>query len=416
LVKVLGPVTVNILFVSDVSIGELIGGAERVLFEQSTRLAQRGHNVHILTRGSEGHNSNKEVIHGVRQWKYPVDQRSALLFLRSSRINSEKLFEVLCNRYNFDCINFHQPFSALGVIQSPVSKKIKKMYTCHSLSFEEFRSRNPKPKGTTRRASYFLNIQARKFMERKVLSRSDVITVLSQFTEEKLRSLHGISSEKVVIIPGGVDLQRFSPANDKTEIRRQLNIPEEKVILLTVRDLERRMGLENLIAAMSEVVKAVPDIYLTMGGNGPRRHHLTALAKSLGVENHIKFTGFISEEDLPDYYRMADLFILPTRELEGFGLVTLEAMASGVPVLGTPVGGTKEILGKFAPDLLFKDTNPDSIAALILENYRKFKENPDKWKQISLQCRQFAEQNYSWEKNIDSLEKMFTELLETGEQ
>jgi glycosyltransferase involved in cell wall biosynthesis len=108
---------------------------------------------------------------------------------------------------------------------------------------------------------------------------------------------------------------------------------------------------------------------------------------------------------------MADIFVLPTKELEGFGLVTLEAIASGVPVLGTPVGGTEEILGTFDSRFLFKGTDPHSMADLILENYKLIKQNPEKWDKISRRCRNFVERNYLWEQNIDALEKLFTKKL-----
>ncbi len=394
----------NILFVADVSIQRVIGGAERVLFEQSTRLAQRGHSVHIVTRKLPDHQACEEIIGGVREWRYDVGQQNAISFVKTTIRNSRQLFEFLHDKYHLECINYHQPFSAFGIVQSPLSNRIKRIYTCFSFSFEEFVSRNAKPHGLLGRTLFFFNIHTRKWMEKKVLKKCEKIVVLSEFTQEKLCSTYKIPAQKISMIPGGVDLKRFQPAADRLEIRRRLSIPQEKVILFSVRNLVQRMGLDNLIFAMKEVVKAAPDVHLVLGGEGAIRNDLKALAKSLEVEDFVQFAGFVPEEDLPDYYRMADLFVLPTRELEGFGLVTLEAMASGVPVLGTPVGGTKEIIAKFDSDYLFKDTDPDSMAALIIENYCKIKEDPESWKHISHQCRQFVENNYSWEKNVDCLE------------
>jgi glycosyltransferase involved in cell wall biosynthesis len=109
---------------------------------------------------------------------------------------------------------------------------------------------------------------------------------------------------------------------------------------------------------------------------------------------------------------MADLFVLPTQELEGFGLVTLEAMASGLPVIGTPIGGTKEILGKFNADFLFDGTQPDSIAKLALEKYLIIKNNSQRWKQISEQGRKFVEDHYSWKQNVDSFERLIQRYIE----
>jgi len=400
----------SILLVSDVSIANVIGGAERVLFEQSTRLAQRGHDVHILTRKLSEHTQNQKIVQGVNEWRYDVNERSAISFINTSRRSARQLFEYLHRRFNFDLLNFHQPFSALGVVQSPNSRKIRKSYTCHSLSFEEYLSRNSKPSGSTAKAIYLLNTYARKWIEKWILNKCDEIVVLSAFTQTRLSNIYKIPSRKVSIIPGGVDLERFRPFGDKMEIRQRLNIPQDKVVLLTVRNLVQRMGLENLIHSLKIIVEKAPGLYLVMGGSGPLKDDLFALTHQLGLENHIRFAGFISENELPDYYRMADFFVLPTRELEGFGLVTLEAMASGLPVMGTPVGGTKEILGLFDRHFFFKDSNPDSMAELIFENYQKIRENPQIWGVMSLRCRKFVEDNYSWEKNVDALENIFDRL------
>jgi glycosyltransferase involved in cell wall biosynthesis len=399
----------NILFVSDVSISVVLGGAERVLYEQSTRLTERGHNVHVLTRILPSHNSTQEVIQGVSEWRYAVDQNNELSFFYSSTLNCKKLFESITKDFLFDCINFHQPFSSFGVIKSPSSQNMKKVYTCHSLSFEEYQSRNKKPRGLIKNALYWLNILGRKVIEKKVLNSSDKIIVLSRYTQEKLWNTYRVHPHKVFVIPGGVDLDRFHPVNNRMAIRRRLGIPEKKMILLSVRNLVPRMGLENLIRAMQDIVKIMPDILLIIGGNGPIKDDLVKSIHEMGIEDHIKFTGFISEEDLPAYYRAADVFILPTLELEGFGLVTLEALASGTPALGTPIGGTKEILGRFDSRYLFRDTKPESIAALIIETCLQFRNNPSVWQSVSSQCRAFVEAHYSWKKNVDLTEKLFTE-------
>ena len=402
----------NILFVADVSIAKVIGGAERFLYEQTSGMSKRGHNIHSLTRRLPYHEKDHEVIQGVHEWRYDYEPGNHCSFIKTTCLNAKKLFEILQMKYNFDCINFHQPFSAIGINLSAMSSLLPKVYTCHSLSFEEFSSRNTKFNGILHKLSTFLQIKFRKKIEKYGLNKSNAIAVLSKYTQDKLVSAYNIAEKKIIKIPGGVDLQKFHPNGDKSLIRKLLNIPQDKLILFTVRNLVQRMGLENLIFAFHELEKKAPDIHLVIGGAGPLKNQLMLLVRNLGIEKKVDFTGFISEEQLPYYYQMADLFILPTRELEGFGLVTLEALASGLPVLGTPVGGTKEILRKFDPSFLFKSPDLHLMAELILEKYHWKKHNPQKWEKISNQCRKFVENNYSWDKNIDALEELFAKTLQ----
>jgi glycosyltransferase involved in cell wall biosynthesis len=114
---------------------------------------------------------------------------------------------------------------------------------------------------------------------------------------------------------------------------------------------------------------------------------------------------------LPEYYQAADIFVLPTVELEGFGLVTLEALASGTPVLGTPVGGTQEILSRFDDRFLFQDTRHESISRLISETCQEYRNQPVKWQLDSRQCRLFAEKYYSWETNVAATERLLLESI-----
>jgi glycosyltransferase involved in cell wall biosynthesis len=401
----------NILFVADVSIQNVIGGAERVLFEQTSRLAARGHEVHILTRRLPVHLSDYAVIQNVREWRYGIDWDNSASFFMSTLRNGKKLFDQIHNTYRFDCINFHQPFSAFAVLRSASCHPLKKIYTCLSFAFEEYASRNVKPRSLHKRIVRLLHIASRKWIEEKALRQSDRIIALSRFTCDKLLEVYRYPLEDVTMIPAGVDLGHFCPSSDRKKVREQLHLPEGKMILLTVRNLEPRMGLENLILAMKEVVKSLPNVFLIIGGSGSLKESLILLSRRLNLESHIHFTGFIPEEVLPDYYRAADLFVLPTVELEGFGLITLEALASGTPVLGTPVGGTQEILGKLDSRFLFADASHESISQLTIATCKTYRDSPDRWASDSQHCRQFAEKYYSWDTNITAMEHLFLECV-----
>ncbi len=399
----------NLLIFADVSAAHVIGGAERVLHAQSTRLVRKGHRVDIITRKYPHHHSGHQNIEGVEEWRYPATHNNAFSYLATTIKNSRFLFDLVYRQHPVDCINAHQPFTAFGILKILQSHKIPMVYTCHSLSFEEFRSRRENRAGL-KGPLYQVEIWCRKYIEKKVLRAADRIIVLSEFTKQKLCTQHQLGAETISIVPGGVDLSRFHPAPDKTKARRRLNAPLDKFILFTVRNLVPRMGLENLIRAVGIIVEKVPDILLILGGAGSLENNLKQLLKETGTEKYIRIEGFIPEDQLPVYYRMADAFILPTQELEGFGLVTIEALASGLPVFGTPVGGTCEILSQLHEDYLFADRSPEAMAKSIISYYDRVKRNPPLEKDVSNKCRDFAQKNYSWDKNIDTLESIFIRL------
>ena len=401
----------NILFAADVSIKKVLGGAERVLLEQTTRISEKGHEVQVITRKLPFHSSSHEKIRNVHEWRYDITKKNGFTFLVSSILNCQKLFKQISQKITIDLINFHQPFSAFAINLLRKTQKIKKVYTCHSLAFEEYETRNPKPSKILPRINYKINSYSRRRIEKYSISKCDLIVVLSEFTKDKLVEHYKIKPEKIYVIPGGVDLTRFEFEENKLAIRKQLGLSGEKFILFTVRNLVPRMGLENLIYAMKEIIRYAKDVYLIIGGKGELKEKLSSLISELNLIDFVKLQGFIPDEELPHYNQAADFFILPTKYLEGFGLVTLEAMACGTPVLGTPVGGTKEILDKFNPAFLFKDTSPESISNLILEKYNYYKKEPEEYKKISQKCRAFAEKNYSWERNINEIEALFVQLI-----
>jgi glycosyltransferase involved in cell wall biosynthesis len=243
-------------------------------------------------------------------------------------------------------------------------------------------------------------------MEHRALLQSDRMLVLSEFSRSQLRDIHAVSRDLVTVIPGGVDTSKFFPAGDRLALRAELALPPGP-LLLTVRNLEPRMGLDTLIAAMRIVSSVRPECRLFIGGSGSLKARLAAQVHDLRLEQTVRFVGFIPEGRLADYYAAADLFVLPTRYLEGFGLVTVEALACGTPVLGTPVGGTEEILRHFDSRFLFAGTDAEAMATRILERLPEVVGNEP----LRESCRRFALENHSWDALIHQIEVVMRGLI-----
>jgi glycosyltransferase involved in cell wall biosynthesis len=232
------------------------------------------------------------------------------------------------------------------------------------------------------------------------------VIVLSEFSRGQVTEEFGVPPERVDLVPGGVDLDRFR-LGSRVAAREHLDLPRERRILLTVRRLVPRMGLEALLVAWSRVCgetttgsragvsEARP--LLLVGGKGPLAETLRAQAASLGILDHVRFLGFVPDEELPIYYQAADAFVLPTRALEGFGLPTLEAFASGLPVLGTPVAATPELLRAVEPRLIFSGTDEIAIASGL----RDFLDAPLPPTCAPERLRAFVEGRYDWERVVD---------------
>jgi glycosyltransferase involved in cell wall biosynthesis len=162
-------------------------------------------------------------------------------------------------------------------------------------------------------------------------------------------------------------LERFRIADDRTRLKAVLGWPEDVPAFFTLRRLVPRMGLDSLLYALREVKSAGCSFVTIIGGQGPLRNELQKLIDDLGLKGLVYLVGHIPDSQLPAYYAAADAFLLPTAELECFGLIVLEALACGRPVLSTPVGAIPEILARIEPKWLARDQTPPAIADLIIE-------------------------------------------------
>ena len=399
----------NILLVAEFSISQVIGGSERVLRNQALGLAARGHVVRVLTRARTQDRESRVVVEGIEETRYPVDRRTALSFVLSSVRNARRAVAVMTRESRPDVLLVHQALPGLAVIGAFL--RIPYVYLCHSLAHEEFETRYSPPSGLMARLWYGCQSMARRRIERVVLKRASRVVVLSEFMRRRMAVCHRVPDECVRVIPGGVDVERFCPVSDRRPVRAALGLEETDFVLFTVRNLVPRMGLDTLLRAMARVRQAIPHVQLLIGGSGPLRPELEALAKTLNLEGCVRFLGFVPEDALPGYYRAADMFVLPTAQLEGFGLVTIEALASGTPVLGTPVGATDEILGKLGSAFITAGSDADSLAAGIASLHRRLAADPALRERLSAECRALALRDYTWARHCAQVEAALSEAL-----
>ena len=203
------------------------------------------------------------------------------------------------------------------------------------------------------------------------------LIVLSRAFARTLARDYRVPEERIRVIPGGVDLRRFAALGSRAHARGVLGLPADRPIVVTVRRLVENKGLEELIGAVDLLRREVPDALLAIGGSGFLRDALEARVRALGLERWVRFLGYVDDDSLPLVYRAADLSIVPTAAWEGFGLVVVEALACGTPVLVTPVGGLPEVVTDLEPGLVLAGCGRATLAAGMIDALRGRLRLPD---------------------------------------
>jgi glycosyltransferase involved in cell wall biosynthesis len=249
-------------------------------------------------------------------------------------------------------------------------------------------------------------VKVKKLLEQSVYKRSQHFIVLSQTFRDVLHQEYQVPLEKIHVIPGGVDVDRFNISLSPTEARQQLNWHQDRPIIFCIRRLAKRMGLENLITAMTKVRSLYPDVLLYIAGKGALAETLETQITELELTNNVKLLGYVPDEQLPLCYRAANFSVVPTIALEGFGLIVVESLAAGTPVLGTPIGGIPEILGLFSEDLVFEGYNPDQLATGIIEAL-----SGDRILPSSQDCLDYVEANYNWKAIAQQIKGVYQQAI-----
>ena len=379
-----------------------VGGAWRYAAELAERLAARHHDVTVVCGNPENNLPAREVREGVTLLRFPNERGHFFLNWRRENAAARRLVESVEAAAS--------PPSLLGLHQAFLSPSIAAARTPRVMIYqgpwaEEYLfSRRTPSRSTVRRLFYHVIAARLRAVERDALRRSRQIIVLSRYTERLLHGIHSESTPPVKVVPGGVNLRQFTPSPWRAEVRARVGVPSwTRILFVSPRRLDPRMGLDVLLRAYAKVA-SLPDSHtsqLWLTGDGPEARRLAALIVELGLEKQARLLGRLTDEHLVDVYRAADCAIIPSLELEGFGLATAEALACGTPVLGSLAGATPELLGDLNPHLLFPPGSVDALARKIEDILQGRLSLPTR-----VQCRQYAEQRFSWDATVHAFEEL----------
>lgn len=236
------------------------------------------------------------------------------------------------------------------------------------------------------------------------LNLADKIIVISEATKEYVLRL-GAKPKKITVIYNGVDVERFKTITGRREeMRKKLGIPRDAHVVLTVRRMVYKNGIDTLLDCANLAIKKNPKLVFLAVGKGPDLESVRAQVKQLRLEANFRLAGFVSDAHLPSYYNLADVFVLPSKSGEGLPLVAMEAMACGLPVVATDVGGVKEILpqeyGRLVPP-----NQPEALSEAVLD----FAEADFGARKAELHS--MVEKRFSWDVNVQRLKQLYEELI-----
>lgn len=249
-----------------------------------------------------------------------------------------------------------------------------------------------------------------KALNTVVIRNSDICTANSMATARIARKVCG--NDNVNVLPMGVDTEYFSKIHDVASLKRKFKI-EGPVILFVGRLIDWK-GTAYLINAMPETLQRFPTAKALIIGSGPQKDELVGLAETLALQEHVIFIDEVPQEELVAFYSMADIFVLPSivnenGETEGLGVVLLEAMACGLPVIGCNVGGIPDIIRNDVTGLLARQKDPGDLAEKIIQMLSD-KVLRNKVIQNGLDL---IERKFSWEAISDKFIEVYNSVLKT---
>ena len=312
--------------------GREAGGMNVYVLELSCELARMGHHVDIFTRRDGDLPRVEEIEPRLRLVRIdagparPLDKED-LVPLLDEFVDGARRF-IAGDRASYDLLHSHYWQSArAGLLLAP-ELHVPHAVMFHTLGEVKNRARITEQEPALRIAE-----------ERRAVAAADLIVTASDHERDLLRRYYGAREARLATVPCGVDIERFQ-ALDRASCRRRLGLPLDAPVLIWVGRLEKLKGVDILIEALAQLDERDFTL-LVVGGDGRARAlkaELQQQASDAGLERNVRFVGAVPHEDLPTYYSAADVCVVPSY-YESFGLVAVEAMACGVPVVASRVGG-----------------------------------------------------------------------------
>lgn len=359
-----------LVIAADAWAADEFGGAFKIASEFAIHCAGTGREVHYLCCDSKATGVRTARDQGVTVWRYPRPVSSGttsfanfLTHVKGAGSALRDISKAVNREFVFNG-HGHLPYFAGLQRRDPLIGR--RVMSVHSPLADEYLANREEgalgPRAQAARWSF-------RQIEKRCYRNSDLVQCDSMYTASLLSGqFPRETSGRVTVCPGYVDYERMSARLSRREARLQLRAAcwqTDDICFFSLRRHARRMGLDNLIRAFSWLKRSsdstLPKCRLILGGDGPETVSLKALAQSSGLSSDIHFLGRIDETEKPLHYRAADCFVLPTRALEGFGLIVLEAFAAGTAVIATPVGAIPEVLGDFGAECLTTGTEAEDI-------------------------------------------------------
>jgi 1,2-diacylglycerol 3-alpha-glucosyltransferase len=333
-----------------------VNGAAYFAYRLATILTKRGYNVFVMcpSRSFKNvvSNDNGVTVYGIRSIPIPVYPS-----FRISPLFIPGIIRGAVEEISPDIVHIQNHF-LIGRAAVSAAKKldIPVIGTSHFL---------PENLVYYFHLPRFAEKGLRKFAWRdcvRILGQLDFVTTPTKTAVAVLRNA-GFSKD-VMQISNGIDLERFKPTNDGSYLKRVFGIPIDKPVLLYVGRLDREKRIDTILRALPEILR-VTSVHLVIAGIGKERQRLEELTEKLGMQNAVTFTGFVPDKDLQNIYRIADLFVIAgIAELQS--IVTMEAMASGLPVVAVNVLALPELVHDGENGYLFSDGDSQMIAEKVI--------------------------------------------------